>query len=128
MSNTDVLPLILSLIQQLSDGCHSICFSRSAGSRFTGCKRCLLHCEAPLQSLVSRVRRGLISSDTTHTAFTALAYKTLLRFQSDLLCLFRALDNTARKTPALLKLVQRTARAVAAVEEMGALLVQPYRQ
>ena len=121
--STALLPLILALSRQLADECHSIRVSRSALSRHTSIKRCLLQCAVPLQSLINRVQRGLISSDATVEIFTSFAYATLMRFQTDLLDLFRALDNRLRKTPALAALVEKTAKAVATVEDRERTLI-----
>jgi hypothetical protein len=108
-----LLALILSVAQQLSDECRSIRFTRSALSRHTRIQRCLARASTPLQSLIARVRRGLVPE--SECAYTAFARATLLRFQSDLLSLFRAMDNRARRVVA--PLVERTAHTVALVED-----------
>jgi len=69
------------------------------------------------------MRRGLVAHNASEHTFTAFAYATLIRFQSDLLNLFRALDNRVRKTPALAGLVERTVKAVAMVEDRERTLI-----
>jgi hypothetical protein len=112
--STPLLSLILSVSQQLSDECQSIRFTRSALSRHTRIQRCLVQASMPLQSLIARAQRGLVPE--SECAYTAFAHATLLRFHSDLLSLFRALDNRARRVVAAL--VEKTAHAVALVEDM----------
>jgi hypothetical protein len=123
MSSATLLPLILAFSNQLAEECRLIRFNRSAMSRHTCVKRCLLHCAIPLQSLMHRIRRGLIPRDTPIELFTSFALATLMRFQNDLLSLFRALDNRVRRTPALASLVERTAKAVAYVEDRERVLI-----
>lgn len=114
-----MLPLILSVSQQLAQDCHAIRFTRSAATRHTHIQHCMMRAAIPLKSLTHRLRRGLVQrGEGEEQAFTAFAYATLLRFHSDLLDLFRALDNRARRTQSLVALVERTAVAVSMVQEM----------
>ena len=71
----------------------------------------------PLRSLVARLRRGLLVHQD-QTAYTAFALNALRRFETDLLHLFRTLNNTARRmSSTIAALVERTAEAVAWLEE-----------
>jgi hypothetical protein len=71
----------------------------------------------PLRSLVARLRRGLLVHPD-QTSYTAFALNALRRFETDLLHLFRTLNNTARRMSSTIgALVERTASAVALLEE-----------
>ena len=62
------------------------------------------------------MRRGLVSGTISQEhPFTSFARSVLLRFHSDLLSLFRTLDNRCRR--ALVGLVERASKAVALVDE-----------
>jgi hypothetical protein len=113
-----LLPHILAAAQLLADACDPIRFARCARTRHTQVQRCLARIARPLRSLAARLHRGLVSGPLSdQAAYTAFALSCLRRFESDLLSLFRSLNNRARRTPALAALVEQTMEAVSLVEE-----------
>lgn len=114
--NQILLPLILSVAQQLANECVSIQLNRTHRSRFTRIQRYLSHIAIPLQSLSARLRRGLVVGELSdQNSYTSFAHTTLIRFESDLLSLFRTLDNRARKT--LVSLMEKASNAVVLIDE-----------
>lgn len=120
-----LLPVILSLAAQLADECRAVELPRSAETRRTCLRRRLSAAALPLRSLVSRLRRGLISADrgergweeSSLVLFTAHAREALLGFRGDVLGIFRSLDNRARRDRAVRALLEHAERAVALIEE-----------
>jgi hypothetical protein len=55
-------------------------------------------------------------------SYTAFAQDTLVRFERDLLALYRTLDNRTRKTHSLLALVEKTSDAVVFIDEKDRVL------
>lgn len=120
--NHILLPLILSTAQHLADECDPIRFTRTSQSRQTRIQKYLVRISSPLRSLSARLRRGLLVASLDQDSYTAFAQDTLVRFERDLLALYRTLDNRARKTHSLLALVEKTSDAVVFIDEKDRVL------
>lgn len=78
----------------LSAQCASIAPPRRAHTRHTWLRRHLARINLPLQSVVGRVRRGLVQCDAAE--FERHVRAVLLRFRVDLVTLVRSLDSATR--------------------------------
>jgi hypothetical protein len=102
------------MIQRLvaiTDQCAAIAMARSARTRHTRLKQRLARINLPLQSIVHRVRRGLVLCDEAE--FDRHVRAALSQFSVDMVAFVRSLDNGTR-TDELLALKQA---AMAACEE-----------